>query len=315
MDPLVVRGIIALITGVAILMGTVWLLLSMILGARMGYLVTASVLFGILILLSLIWVVTALGPKGPETTWHAIAAGKDLAQVRRGDVTYDVSSYPSAGWELPRKGGYLADLEGKDDTALEEQAARPVMDTLVSTALDLKKREEVAQLLQGELGLESGRFQVVDVRMKEAVVDGKESLIGVGRAVPSERLVAPAGVPESTVEGYLVGVGAAVSAGAPLLVAKTESGSLEVPAPASGRLISLGLRPGDKVKEGTPVAVVDISGQPGAADPVEVAAVRVRGGIRTPAVYYLIAALLLFAVHMTALGRAERARRALPQAA
>jgi hypothetical protein len=71
------------------------------------------------------------------------------------------------------------------------------------------------------------------------------------------------------------------------------------------------LRPGDRVRAGGPVLTVDLSGQPDQPPPIIVVAVRVRGKLRTPAMYYLIVSLLLFTIHLLGLRSYERKRRAL----
>ena len=55
---------------------------------------------------------------------------------------------------------------------------------------------------------------------------------------------------------------------------------------------------------------VDLSGQPDQPPPVTVVAVRVRGKLRTPAMYYLIASIVGFAIHMLGLRSYERRRKA-----
>ncbi|MGH2770861.1 MAG: hypothetical protein ACRDJF_10140, partial [Actinomycetota bacterium] len=62
MDPTFFKGVAAVLIASGILLGSIYLLLTMILGPRMAYWVTGSAIFGILIILSLIWFGTGLGP-------------------------------------------------------------------------------------------------------------------------------------------------------------------------------------------------------------------------------------------------------------
>ena len=55
---------------------------------------------------------------------------------------------------------------------------------------------------------------------------------------------------------------------------------------------------------------VDLSGQPDEPPPVTVVAVRVRGKLRTPAMYYLIASVVGLAIHLLGLRSYERRRKA-----
>jgi hypothetical protein len=310
---LLIRGLIGLSTGIALLFGSVWLLLSLILGVRLGYLLMGSVLFGIMIIMSLIWLVTAFGPVGPETTWFAVGAAADLDEASREEVTYDVSDYPRGDWITPEVDVFLA--EEHIDTAEEADIALPVLRTLVQNATDPKRFEDVEDLIQSDIGLESGAFDITDMMMKDAIIEGRDSIIAMARAVPSERMRAGSlgSAEEGLVKEYLVDIGEEVTDGQPFLVAATESGDVTLQADISGKVLSHGLREpnpeedfaGDIVKEGTPIAVIDVTG-PGQPDPVQVAAVRVRGSVRTPSVYYLLASIVLFALHMVALSRYEK---------
>lgn len=333
MDPVFVKGVLALVLSLVVFIGSVWLLLAMVLGVRMGYLVTATTLFGIMVILSGMWTANTLGPKGPETTWHAVGAGPDISEVSANGESYDVADYPEGEWVEPKENGYMADLHpakspclslitdcSERDTAGELENARPVMETFVREAVSPipGKREEVASQVQGSIALDESAFAIADVRMKEGEVEGKESIIAVGKAVPSDEIVPaafPGGLEQGTVVEYMVDVGERVSAGQPIMEAKSDSGSFQIVSDKTGRVLTHGLRPDDSVKPGVPIAVVDISGQPGAPAPVEVAAVRVLGSVRRPAILYLVASLVLFALHMALLRRAELARKALPQPA
>lgn len=329
---LLLRGIMGFSISVIILVGSVWLLLSMILGARMGYLVMGSVLFAIMTLLSVIWVITAFGPRGPETTWFAVGVGEGLGEVSRHESTYDVSDYPRGDWVVPGEGELLAD--GEHDTATEADLVEPVLDTAVGKAIDPEAAPAAEEgeadpteslEVADEVNLEAGSFSIVDIRVKEAQVEGEESLIAVGRAVPSELVRAASlggGIEEGRVKEYLVEPGDDVAAGQALLVVETEAGDAEVTSEFTGTVIELGLRTpeqtggeGDRVREGVPVAVLDVTGQPGAPDPVEVAAVRVRGSVRTPSVIYLAVSVLLFAAHLGLLNREEKARKQVAETA
>lgn len=330
MDPVFLKGLAAFLIMVVVFIGSVWLLTSMILGVRMGYFVTASCFFGVMILISLIWLVTALGPKGAEgfvgklgedTAWHAIATGDDLSTVESEFGSFDVANYPQGDWEAPSPKGLLADLRpGKgENTQKELETVKPVMDSLVISAVSPVPgiREDVAELVQSDVQLVSGQFQITDVRMREATVDGKESIVAVGRAVPSDMLNAGKldGAEEGKVSKFLAEPGEVVSVGDPTMAIKTDSRTIELKADKKGRLISFGFRIGDKIKPDVNFAVIDITGQPQAPDPVEVAAVRVRGSVRTPSVIYLVVSLLLFALHMAGLRNTERAAKRIPAAA
>lgn len=326
MDPVFVKGVFAFVLASLVFPGSIYLVLAMVLGWRMGYLVFGSTLFGILSILAAMWAGNALGPKGPETAWHAIGVGPELSEVSSRGETYDVGDYPEGNWEAPKEGRYLADLRkapspclsllldcSTRDTSTEVSNMKPVMETLVSAAINPipGKREAVNEQVHGEVGLETGDFALADIRVREQEIGGKDSIIAVARAVPSEVMRAESleGASEGTVEEYLVSTGDRVSPGTPIVRVKTDAATIQIRSTGSGRFLSPALRVGDKIRPGIPVAVVDVTGLAGKPEPVEVAAVRVRGAVRGLAFRYLAIFLLLFAVHMGLLYRTERSKK------
>jgi biotin carboxyl carrier protein len=303
-----VIGVVGVIIAVLVFIGSVYLLLSLILGARLAYFLTGSITFGILVILSIIWFGSVLGPKGPVTTWVPIGAGPDLQEVKGHGDTYDLSQYPGGDWKAPAKGD--EPVKGAGDTLTESENAKPVLDTFVSQAVNQIPgvKEQTKDKVTGEINLVPQKFAITDVRMRKVEVEGKESLIAVGKAVPADKMVAEdlGGEKEGEIVDVLVKPGDAVTAGQPVLKVKTAKGEVDVKATGNGRIVSVALAKGDKIKPGVPYATLDISGQPGQPPPVEVAAVRVRGAQRTPALYYLVASLLLFAVHMKGLAATEK---------
>jgi biotin-dependent enzyme len=333
-DPVFVKGVVAFLIFMVLFVGSVWLLLSFVVGGRLAYYITGATFFGLMAIMSLIWVgllppdpqakffKTALGPKGVETTWFGLGVGKQLSKVDLEVVPgaeksmFDVSDYPDGKWTPPRKGGHLADLSGDSDTEKEVSNAKPVMETLVNTAISAipGKRDSVTGITYSEVGLKSGSYAVTDLLMREDSVDGKPSIVAVGRAVPADTIKAAtlgAGIDSGSVSKHLVNVGDRVSAGEPIIEVATSSGAVQVPSSTSGRVIAYGLQKGDTVKPGVPFATIDLTGQPGQPDPVEVAAARVRGNVQIPALYYLIASTVLFLLHMLGLSRTERRLKAM----
>jgi biotin-dependent enzyme len=305
-----VKGVIAVVIAVTLFIGSVELLLSLVLGPRLAYWLTGSLVFGILVILSVIWFGSKLGPKGPETTWIAIGAGPDMKQVKGLGATYDLKDYPTgSSWEVPKEGREL--VKGAEDAATEAESAKPVLDTFVGNAVSVIPgvRAGEAGQLQGPVNLIPQKYAITDIRMKEAKVKGEPSLIAVAKAVPSEQMTAVdlGGAQEGEITDVLVKPGDEVKAGQPLLKVKTDTGAMvDVTATRDGHIVSVALGKTDKIKPGVPFGILDISGQPGQPQPVTVAAVRELGAVRTPPLYYLVASLVLFAVHMRGLARTER---------
>jgi len=71
-DPFL-RGIIVVGIGVAVLCGSVYLILLTNLGSRLGLLVAMAGLFGWMALMGAIWVVYGIGLKGADPTWKPVA--------------------------------------------------------------------------------------------------------------------------------------------------------------------------------------------------------------------------------------------------
>ncbi|HVE76743.1 MAG TPA: hypothetical protein VND22_08285, partial [Actinomycetota bacterium] len=102
MDSVFINGMLAFLIAFAVFIGSVYLLVALILGPRLGYFVVATNLLGIIAMLALFWVGisliplpqlglgTALGPKGAETTWHGIGAGPDVTSVEHEFGTFEV---------------------------------------------------------------------------------------------------------------------------------------------------------------------------------------------------------------------------------
>ena len=66
------RGIIVVLIGVAVLIGSIYLVLATNLGARLGFLVALCGLSGWMALMGGIWAVYGIGLQGPLGTWKAV---------------------------------------------------------------------------------------------------------------------------------------------------------------------------------------------------------------------------------------------------
>src|SRR5882762_7008084 len=83
-DPTIV-GILAPVAGVFLFCGSVYLLLSTNLGARLGFLVAASALSGFMVLLSTLWLTTSTpleSPKGRTAAWKVVEVDKSYADSK-----------------------------------------------------------------------------------------------------------------------------------------------------------------------------------------------------------------------------------------
>jgi hypothetical protein len=307
------KGILGVIVVMGALFGMVYLLMSMVLGTKLAYWVEASILFGVMCIMSFIWFISALGPTGPDTQWQAIALGPKLTDAKLGAVDYNVADYHGDGWQTPKVGGHLADLSGADDTDSEATQVKAVLDSTVGNAVSVipGQVDAVKPLVQGDIGLTPGSFIDYNIKMKQVQVEGKDSIIAVATGAPSKSVNADlgAGVTEGTLNKYLVSVGDKISNGQDYMSVSTKGGDITVKSNADGIVAATPLRPSDRIRSGGPVMTIDVTGQPNEAAPIIVVAVRVRGKLHTPAMYYLIASLLGFAIHMLGLRSYERKRK------
>jgi len=66
------RGILIVIIAVVVLCGSIYMILATNIGARLGFLVAITGLFGWLMLMGIVWAIYGIGLKGPEPSWQAV---------------------------------------------------------------------------------------------------------------------------------------------------------------------------------------------------------------------------------------------------
>jgi hypothetical protein len=100
------RGILVTLIGVAVLMGSIYLLLATNLGARLGFLVALCGLAGWMALMGAIWAIYGIGLQGPLGTWEAVP-GRTVLQD---------------SLALSQAGVISAPVEVPDDTSSADEA-------------------------------------------------------------------------------------------------------------------------------------------------------------------------------------------------
>lgn len=103
-----VRGIIIVVTGIAILMGSVYLLLGTNLGARVGFLVAVAGLAGWMAIMGVVWALYGIGYRGTDPTWKVeevvtsdSADDLSAAQLRK---AHDLSTWEEVPADDPARG-------------------------------------------------------------------------------------------------------------------------------------------------------------------------------------------------------------------
>ena len=152
MDLLFIEGVAAVVSAIIVFVGTIWLLLMMIMGARLAYFVTASVALGFIFIMTLVWSYgTPLGPVGQMPDWEPIALGETAAELEFGPA----ASYPEDPWEAPAEDDDVAKTKAAE---LESAATDYLADAITEqkggefvAATDATVVAESARLLtQGE---------------------------------------------------------------------------------------------------------------------------------------------------------------------
>ena len=82
------RGLLTVIIGVVVLMGSIYMIMATNMGSRLSFLVTLTGLMGWMMLMGLTWWIYGIGLKGPEPSWAAVP-GQTIIQ--------DVPALRSAG--------------------------------------------------------------------------------------------------------------------------------------------------------------------------------------------------------------------------
>lgn len=67
-----IRGFLAVLTGVVVLMGSVWLLLATNTGSRLGTLIALAGFFGWMTIMAAIWWIYGIGYRGDAPTWQQV---------------------------------------------------------------------------------------------------------------------------------------------------------------------------------------------------------------------------------------------------
>ena len=175
-----IEGALVVVAGFVIFGGSVWLLLSAVVGVRMGYLISATGLFAFMVILAALWAFGApgtppnLGPRGDLPTWFGLAAGQELSSP-----TYPVvDDYPEEPWVDPEESGRFRGEVEAVTLAFQEFLAE-------EAAGELRRAG-----IEGEITPET--FEITDLRFAE--VDGTP--------LAAARAFAGTGGPEVEVVGY-----------------------------------------------------------------------------------------------------------------
>ena len=148
------RGVLTVIIGTVVWMGSIYLILGTNLGARLGFLVAFTGLMGWMALMGMVWWIYGIGLKGDVPEWKQIPGQTVIQEV---DLLHQV--------------GVLDDpieVDGSDpvaaSAALEAQLASPGWDKVAEAAPEFGQAEASAGVfLEEEGALAVGEFEVTAV--------------------------------------------------------------------------------------------------------------------------------------------------------
>lgn len=196
MDVPFISGMAAFVSAILIFCGSAFLLLMLVMGARLAYLVTASITLAFVFIMGVVWSINPLGPVGQLPEWDPVGIGLDPSQIEFGPAT----AYPDDPWQQPdtedeAEATRIADLQSSAQDYVTEaaqnnevqglpsviQEANVVGDEGVTVLLEQDGEEYAATRLE-VLGADSDRTFDVMVVMQYDPGDplGEARLITLG---------------------------------------------------------------------------------------------------------------------------------------
>ncbi len=139
-----IRGFMAVFAGVVVLMGSVWLLLALNTGTRLGTLVAVTGFFGWIAIMAVVWWIYGIGWAGSTPTWQ-------LTEINVGDLDAaaleQATSLPDAV-ELPSAFDLVVD---SGDPVAQAEFGVVTRDTLTPDRTEGLSAAEIDQLVADEL--------------------------------------------------------------------------------------------------------------------------------------------------------------------
>ena len=114
-----ITGMSAFVSAMLIFVGSAFLLLALVMGARLAYFVTASITLAFTLIMGVVWSINPLGPLGQLPEWEPIDANTDAAALE-----FDAAGdYPEDPWAPPNAEDALAVTQASE---LESDATKYV---------------------------------------------------------------------------------------------------------------------------------------------------------------------------------------------
>lgn len=94
MDTAFFTGMSAFVSSMIVFVGSVFLLLALVMGARLAYFVTASITLAFTLIMGVVWSINPLGPLGQLPEWDPLDAAEEASALEFDQA----SEYPEGGW-------------------------------------------------------------------------------------------------------------------------------------------------------------------------------------------------------------------------
>jgi hypothetical protein len=144
-DATFIEGAAAVIAAVLVFCGSVFMLMTFVMGAKLAYFVTASVTLGFLLIMGLIWSTSELGPVGQLPAWEPLAVEEEGGEL----TGPSASEYPEGPWqEFATDEDSLTQSTELQTGALEAMTARVEDGELPEEAATNTANSETARFLE-----------------------------------------------------------------------------------------------------------------------------------------------------------------------
>ena len=149
------RGLLTVIIGVVVLMGSIYMIMATNMGSRLSFLVTLTGLMGWMVLMGLTWWIYGIGLKGPEPSWAAVP-GQTVIQ--------DVPALRSAGALETLPEGYQdAEVSELHELVEEEFFAEGYIKIGTDNPAYGQAAAAASEFIEEDGALTAGQYEITEV--------------------------------------------------------------------------------------------------------------------------------------------------------
>lgn len=162
MDTAFVTGMAAFVSSIIIFVGSAFLLLMLIVGARLAYWITASTTLCFVLIMGVAWSINPLGPVGQLPEWDPVAIGEDPGQLE----FEPAREYPEGSWREPNPDdatdlARAAELEGDASDLFLAAVEEGDLDFEVTDTITIAE-DSTKLITQGDTEYGATTFEVVN---------------------------------------------------------------------------------------------------------------------------------------------------------